>query len=69
MAVHIPAEIEDQIEAFANRTGESKDDLVRDALLSYLEDRQDAMIAAERVKHVASRVSLEEIGRKYGLAD
>jgi predicted DNA-binding protein len=69
MAVHIPAEIESQIEAFANRTGESKDDLVRDALLGYLEDRQDALIAAERLKHVGGRTSLEEIGRKYGLAD
>jgi len=69
MAVHIPAEIEDQLDAFAHRTGESKDDLVRDALLGYLEDRQDALIAAERLKHVGGRTSLEEIGRKYGLAD
>jgi predicted DNA-binding protein len=67
MAIYIPAEIESQIEAFANRTGESKDDLVRDALLGYLEDRRDAMIAAERLKHVGGRTSLEEIGRKYGL--
>jgi predicted DNA-binding protein len=69
MAVQIPAEIEIQIEAFARRTGESKDALVRDALLGYLEDRRDAMIAAERLKHVGGRTSLEEIGRKYGLAD
>ncbi len=69
MAVHIPAEIESQIEAFASRTGESKDDLVRDALLGYLEDRQDAMIAAERLQHVSGRITLEEMGRKYGLAD
>lgn len=68
MTVHIPADIEDQIEAFANRTGESKDDLVRQALLGYLEDRRDAMIAAERLKTANGRINLEEIGRKYGLA-
>jgi hypothetical protein len=62
-------EIESQIEAFARRTGESKDDLVRKALLSYLEDRQDALRAEERLKHIGSRISLAEIGRKYGLAD
>jgi len=69
MAVQIPAEIESHIESFARRTGESKEDLVREAILTYLEDREDAMIAAERLKNVGSRISLEEIGRKYGLVD
>jgi predicted DNA-binding protein len=69
MTVQIPAEIESHIEAFARRTGESKDDLVRSAILLYLEDREDAMIAAERVKNPGKRTSLQEIGRKYGLAD
>jgi RHH-type rel operon transcriptional repressor/antitoxin RelB len=69
MAVQIPAEIESQFEAFARRTGESKDDLVREALLTYLEDREDAMIAAERLKNPGARISLQEIGRKYGLED
>ena len=69
MVVQISPEIESQIEAFARRTGESKDDLVRKALLSYLEDRQDALRAEERLKNIGTRISLEEIGRKYGRAD
>jgi RHH-type rel operon transcriptional repressor/antitoxin RelB len=69
MAVQIPAEIESQFEAFARRTGESKEDLVRDAILTYLEDREDAMIAADRLKDPGTRISLQEIGLKYGLAD
>ncbi len=69
MAVQMPTEIESQIEAFARRTGESKDDLVRKALLSYLEDRQDALRAEERLKNIGTRISLAEIGHKYGLAD
>jgi RHH-type rel operon transcriptional repressor/antitoxin RelB len=67
-AIQIPPEIDSQIEEVANRTGESRDDLVREALVSYLEDRQDALRAAERLKNVGTRISLEEIGRKYGLA-
>jgi predicted DNA-binding protein len=67
--IQIPAEIESQFEAFAHSTGESTDELVCKALLSYMEDRQDAMRAAERVKNVNTRISLDEIGRKYGLAD
>ncbi len=69
MAVHIPAEIESQIEALARRTGESTDHLVREALLSFLEDQEDIAIATERLKNPGKRISLEEIGRKYGLAD
>jgi RHH-type rel operon transcriptional repressor/antitoxin RelB len=69
MAVEIPAEIESQIEAFASKTGESKDELVREALLTYLEDREDAIVAADRLKGSSGRISLEEIGRKYGLND
>jgi predicted DNA-binding protein len=67
-AIQIPPEIDSQIEEVANRTGESRDDLVREALVSYLEARQDALRAAERLKNVGTRISLEEIGRKYGLA-
>ena len=69
MSVQIPADIEAHIESFAHRTGESKDHLVREAILTYLEDREDAMIAAERSKNAGVRLSLEEIGHKYGLAD
>jgi len=67
--IQIPTEIESKIDAFATLTGESKDQLVREAILTYLEDREDAMIAAERTKSVGGRTSLAEIGRQYGLAD
>ena len=69
MSVQIPAEIESKIDAFAIRTGESKDKLVREAILTYLEDREDALIAAERLKNIGRRTSLAEIGRQYGLVD
>jgi predicted DNA-binding protein len=68
-ALHVSDEIESQIEALAHRTGESKDDLVREAILTYLEDREDAILAAKRLANSGERISLEEIGRKYGLAD
>jgi len=69
MALQVPVEIEAHIESFALRTGESKDKLLREAVLTYLEDREDAIIAAERLKNPGNRISLDEIGRKYGLAD
>jgi predicted DNA-binding protein len=68
-AVQIPSEIDRQLDAFSLRTGEPKDRLVCEAILTYLEDREDAMIAADRLKNIGKRTSLDEIGRKYGLVD
>jgi predicted transcriptional regulator len=76
MAVQIPPEIESQFEEVAQRTGESKDNLVREALLSYLEDR----FAAEtdfteeqiaRMKHSLAQldrgevVTSEQVNKKF----
>jgi predicted DNA-binding protein len=69
MTVQLEPEIESQFDEAALQTGESKDNLVRKALLSYLEDMHDARIAEERLKDVGERISLEEIGHKYGLVD
>jgi predicted DNA-binding protein len=69
MVIELPAEIESQFEAFARSSGQSTDQLVREALLSYLEDREDAAIAAQRYASGSQRIPLEEIGHKYGLAD
>ncbi len=69
MTVQLEPEIESQFDEAAQHTGETKDNLVRQALLSYLEDLQDARIIEERLKTAGKRISLEEIGRKYGLVD
>jgi len=67
--IELSPEVDRQIDEVAHQTGESRDQLVNSAVLSYLEDRNDAMLAAERYQNIKSRVPLEEIGRKYGLAD
>jgi hypothetical protein len=69
VTLQIPDELENLIEQGALLAGVSTDEFIRKALLTYMEDRQDAMRAAERVKNVNTRISLDEIGRKYGLAD
>ncbi len=67
--IELSPEVDRQIDEVAHETGKSRDQVVNSAVLSYLEDRQDAMRAAERYRKIKSRVSLEEIGRKYGVAD
>ena len=67
--IQIPAEIESQFEAFAHSTGESTNDLVRKALLSYLEDMQDVAAAKEHLLHPNDTISLNEMKRNLGLDD
>ncbi len=69
MTVQLEPEIDSQFDEAAQYTGETKNSLVRQALLSYLEDLHDARIIEERLKNPGKRISLEEIGRKYGLVD
>jgi RHH-type rel operon transcriptional repressor/antitoxin RelB len=69
MAVQIPAEIESRIDALADRTGESRDDLVREALLAYLEDMDDVAIAREHLIHPDDTLSLQEMKKNLGLDD
>lgn len=67
--IQIPTEINTQIEEVATRTGESKDALIRAALLSYLEDLHDARIAEERLRTPGKRIPLSEVVRNLGLDD
>ena len=67
--MQVPVEIEHQYENVASQTGESKDDLVREALLSYLEDRHFSASAEERLKNIGERTSLADLGKEFGLAD
>jgi predicted DNA-binding protein len=65
----ISPELESEFDAVANLTGEPKDELVREALLSYLEDFHLARTAEERLKDIGERTSLADIGKEFGLAD
>ena len=67
MAVQIPAEIESQLAAFAHSTGESTEDLVCKALLSYLEDMQDVAAAKEHLLHPDDTISLDELKKNLSL--
>ena len=67
MAVQIPAEIESKLQEVAQRIGESTDSLVREALLSYLEDMDDVAVAKEHLLHPDDTISLDELKKNLGL--
>jgi predicted DNA-binding protein len=67
--IQIPDELESLIEQGAQRAGETSAAFLSEAVLSRLEEIEDIAIATERLKNPGTRISLQEIGRKYGLAD
>jgi predicted DNA-binding protein len=69
MTVQLEPEIERQFDEASLLTGETKDSLVRKALLSYLEDLHDARIIDERMKSPGKRIPLSEVVKNLGLDD
>jgi len=63
IAVRLPKELEERLTALAQKTGRSKSDLVRQALLSYLEDLEDHHLAEERLQSPLPAIPLEEVER------
>jgi RHH-type rel operon transcriptional repressor/antitoxin RelB len=61
LALRLPAEIEERLEALARKTGRTKSFYAREAILRHLEDIEDAHLARERLKRGGGRVSLEEL--------
>lgn len=67
--IQIPDELESLIELGMQRSGETCDVFLREAVRCHLEEIEDIAIATERLKNPGKRISLDEIGRKYGLSD
>ena len=68
-AIQIPDDLAEQIEQAAQRAGETRDVFLREAVQSRLDDLEDIAIAAERLKNVGRRLTLEQVKRDLGLDD
>jgi RHH-type rel operon transcriptional repressor/antitoxin RelB len=66
LALRLPPEIEQRLDALAKKTGRSKSYYAREAILRHIEDIEDTYLARYRLKRGGSRVTLESLER--GLA-
>lgn len=64
-AINVPPDIEERLTTLATKAGRSREDVVQEALLTYLEDLEDAFIAIERLKSGGRRIPLEEVMKRY----
>jgi RHH-type rel operon transcriptional repressor/antitoxin RelB len=61
LALRLPAAIEKRLTELARKTGRTKSYYAREAILTHLEDLEDAYLAKRRLKPGRDRVSLEEL--------
>lgn len=71
LAIRLPAEIEDRLEALARKTGRTKTFFAREAILEHLGDLEALYLAERRL--IANRagksrtVPLQEVMKRYGM--
>lgn len=65
----VPKELEDRLAEIAESSGRTKDECAAEAILEFIEDKEDYRIAVERLKRNEPTIPLEEIERELGLAD
>jgi RHH-type rel operon transcriptional repressor/antitoxin RelB len=68
--LNLSLEIEAQLSQVSQQTGLKEDELILEAILSYLEDFADIKEAQERLINPPDRyLTLEEVEKELGLAD
>jgi len=70
IALRLPPDIEERLDALARRTGRSKSFYAREAILEHLEDLEDTYLAQEALEeHFRSggrTISTKELLERYG---
>lgn len=64
LTINVPPDLEERLTDLAARTGESLEHITNEALLTYIEDLEDAVIAIARLKSHRKAIPLEEWERR-----
>ncbi len=71
LAIRLPAEIEERLEALAKATGRTKTFYDREAILEYIDDLEDIYLAEKRLENIRAgrtkTVPLEKVMKRYGM--
>ncbi len=69
LALRLPENIEHRLELLSKRTGRTKSYYAKIAIESFLEDREDYLLAVQRLEEKNPRISLEKVRRLLELED
>lgn len=67
LAIRLPEEIEQRLDALAKESGRTKTTLAREAILEHIDDLEDYYLAEARARKNRKTIPLEEVERKLGL--
>lgn len=69
LALRLPADIEERLEAVAKKTGRTKSSFAREAILEKLEEMEDYAVAVERVRTMGKTLAWEEVAAELDKLD
>jgi RHH-type transcriptional regulator, rel operon repressor / antitoxin RelB len=73
LAIRLPVEIEDRLEALSKATGRTKTYYAREAILEHLDDLEDIYLAEQELAEIragrSGTVSLEDLMKRHGMVD
>jgi RHH-type rel operon transcriptional repressor/antitoxin RelB len=73
LAIRLPTEIEERLDALAKATGRTKTFYAREAILEHIDDLEDLYLAEQRLIEIragrTATIPLEDVMKQYGLAD
>jgi RHH-type rel operon transcriptional repressor/antitoxin RelB len=71
LAVRLPTDVEERLQALADRTGRTKTHYARTAIEAYLDEMEDFFLTEERLAAFVpgDAVSLDQLKRDLGLDD
>jgi len=73
LAIRLPSDIEERLDALAKATGRTKTYYAREAILEHLEDLEDTHLAEQTLERLRSgdeaTHSLDDVERELGLAN
>jgi len=73
ISIRLPEEVENRLSQLASLTGRSKTYYIREAIVEHLDDMEDLYLAERELEEIragrARTVPLEEVMKRYGMAD
>ena len=67
LAIKLPPDVEQRLNMVAERTGRSQSEHAREAIVRYLEDLEDELIALQRLEEPERRWTLDDLERELDL--
>jgi RHH-type rel operon transcriptional repressor/antitoxin RelB len=69
LALRLPPKVEKRLEALARKTGRTKSHYAKLAIVEFLDDQEDYLLAVARLERNLPGIPIEEVERRLGLGD